>query len=69
MKILLLNTQVAPFQVELAQAMNAVPGVSFTIGFTHPSTRARHWDMTAAASCCHVAPDGHAMCSRLGSGS
>ena len=60
MKILLLNSQVAPFQVELAQAMNAIPGVSFTIGFTHPSTRARHWDLTDAAACCRVAPEGAA---------
>jgi len=58
MRILLLNSQVAPFQVELAKAINAISGVSFTIGFTHPSTRAGHWKLAADQSACRLAPHG-----------
>jgi glycosyltransferase involved in cell wall biosynthesis len=60
MRILLLNSQVAPFQIELAQAANAIPGIRFTIGFTHPSTRASHWELSESASCCRMAPEGTA---------
>lgn len=43
MNILLLTTQVSPFQSELADAMNELAGVTFTSVFTQTGTRPAHW--------------------------